>query len=72
MKFDNISPVNIVCDSYCQMRCRTVNIEIERHIKGGRFFQSNSDVDISETVYPIYLKIDVQRVPTSHSSHINL
>ena len=51
----------------------------DRHIKGGqkmiaflcRFFRPTSDVNISKTVYPIYLKIKVQRVPTSHSSHIN-
>ena len=36
-----------------------------------RFFRPNSDVNISKTVYPIYLKIKVQRVPTSHSLHIN-
>ena len=36
-----------------------------------RFFRPTSDVNISKTVYPIYLKIKVQRVPTSHSSHIN-
>ena len=35
------------------------------------FFRPTSDDNISETVYPIYLKIYVQRVPTSHSSHIN-
>ena len=35
------------------------------------FFRQTSYVNISETVYPIYLKIKVQRVPTSHSSHIN-
>ena len=51
----------------------------DRHIKGGQktiaffglFFQPTSDVYISETVYLIYLKIKVQRVPTSHSSYIN-
>ena len=51
----------------------------DRHIKGGqktiaflcRFFRPTSDVNISKTVYPIYLKIKVHRVPTSHSSHIN-
>ena len=44
-------------------------------IKGGpkkiAFFRPTSYVNISETVYPIYLKIKVQRVPTSHSSNIN-
>ena len=35
------------------------------------FFRPTSDVNISKSVYPIYLKIKVQRVPTSHSSHIN-
>ena len=51
----------------------------DRNIKGGqkkvaflcRFFRPTSDVNISKSVYPIYLKIKVQRVPTSHSSHIN-
>ena len=37
-----------------------------------RFFRPTSDVNISKSVYPIYLKIEVQRVPTSHSSHINI
>ena len=37
----------------------------------GSFFRPTSDVNISKTVYPIYLKIKVQRVPTSHSSYIN-
>ena len=52
---------------------------IERHIKGGQktivflglLFRRTSDVNISKTVYPIYFKIKVQRVPTSHSSYIN-
>ena len=61
--------------SYCQMRCRTVNMAGNTVIKGGpkkiAFFRPTSYVNISETVYPIYLKIKVQRVPTSHSSHIN-
>ena len=35
------------------------------------FFRPTSDDNISGTVYPIYLKIYVQRVPTGHSSHIN-
>ena len=35
------------------------------------FFRPTSDVNISKSVYPIYLKIKVQRVPTSHSWHIN-
>ena len=35
------------------------------------FFRPTSDVNNSKTVYPIYLKIKVQRVPTSHSSYIN-
>ena len=51
----------------------------DRNIKDGqkkvaflcRFFRPTSDVNISKSVYPIYLKIKVQRVPTSHSSHIN-
>ena len=51
----------------------------DRHIKGGqkkvaflcRFFRPTSDVNILKSVYPIYLKIKVQRVPTSHSWHIN-
>ena len=35
------------------------------------FSRPTSDVNISKTVYPIYFKIKVQRVPTSHSSYIN-
>ena len=34
-------------------------------------FKPTSDDNISKTVYPIYLKIKVQKVPTSHSSYIN-
>ena len=34
-------------------------------------FRPTSDDNISRTVYPIYLKIYVQRVPTGHSSHNN-
>ena len=37
----------------------------------GTYFRPTSDVNISVTVSQIYLKINVQRVPTSHSSHIN-
>ena len=37
----------------------------------GIFFRPASDVNISKTVHPIYLKIKVQRVLTSHSSYIN-
>ena len=52
----------------------------DRNIKGGqkkvaflcRFFRPTSDVNISKSVYPIYLKIKVQRVPTSHSWHIEI
>ena len=35
------------------------------------FCRPTSDVNISKTVYPIDLKIKVQKVPTSHSSYIN-
>ena len=36
-----------------------------------RFFRPTSDDNISESVYPIYLKIDVQRVPTGQVNRIN-
>ena len=32
-----------------------------------RFFRPTSDVNISETVYPIYLKINVRRVASGDS-----
>ena len=35
------------------------------------FFRPTSDVNISETVYPIYLKINVRRVASGDSLHIN-
>ena len=52
--------------SYCQMRCHIVNMEIERHshkgwAKNDCFFRPTSYVNISETVYPIYLKMYLQR-----------
>ena len=34
-------------------------------------FQPTSDINISETVYPIYLKINVQRVASGDSLHFN-
>ena len=37
----------------------------------GYFFRPASDVNISKTVHPIYLKIKVQRVLTSHSLYSN-
>ena len=54
----------------------TVNM-MERHIKGGQktivffgsFFRPTSDVNILKTVYPIYLKINVQRVASGDSFH---
>ena len=35
------------------------------------FFRPTSDVNISETVYPIYLKINVPRVASGDSLHFN-
>ena len=50
-------------------------MEIERHIKSGpkkvTFFRPTSDVNISGTVYPIYLKINLLRVAIGDSLDIN-
>ena len=35
------------------------------------FFRPTSDVNISETGYPIYLKINVRRVASGDSLHFN-
>ena len=37
----------------------------------GRYFRPTSDVNILETVCPIYLKINVRRVASGDSLHIN-